>query len=182
MVACAKEKDIKNFNPIVGDISNFCLDKHFDAAISLFHVISYLNTNESVLNCFRCVNQHLNNGGIFLFDVWFTPGVYSLKPETRIKRMEDNDVAVTRLAESVMHHDSNVVDVHYQVMVNNKSTNEWSTFSELHPMRHFSMPEIEMIAHVTGFEVINAEEFGTHRKPSDDTWAICFTLKKTIDV
>ena len=182
MVACAKEKDIKNFNPIVGDISNFCLDKHFDAAISLFHVISYLNTNESVLNCFRCVNQHLNNGGIFFFDVWFTPGVYSLKPETRIKRMEDDDVAVTRLAESVMHHDSNVVDVHYQVMVNNKSTNEWSTFSELHPMRHFSMPEIEMIAHVTGFEVINAEEFGTHRKPSDDTWAICFTLKKTIDV
>lgn len=178
MVDCAQAKNIPNFQPIIGDISNFTFGKRFDAAISLFHVISYLNNNEAILNCFRCVNKHLNLEGLFLFDVWFTPGVYSLKPETRIKRMEDTNIEVTRLTESVIHHDTNVVDVHFQVMVRNKSTNEWSTFNELHHMRHFSIPEIEMIAHSTGFEVINAEEFVTHRKPSDNTWAICFTLRK----
>lgn len=182
MVECAKTKGIKDFNPIVGDISCFTLEKKYDAAISLFHVISYLNTNESVLNCFQCVNRHLNTNGIFLFDVWFTPGVYSLKPETRIKRIEDNKVEITRLAESTLHYDTNIVDVNYQVMVLDKSTNEWATFNELHPMRHFSMTEIELFAKFAGFEVLNAEEFGSHRKPSYDTWAICFTLKKINNV
>ena len=72
MVKEANLKNISNFDPIVGDICNFELNKKFDAAISLFHVISYLTDNNSLINCFKRVNQHLKPNGVFLFDIWFT--------------------------------------------------------------------------------------------------------------
>ena len=182
MVALAKSKGIENFQPICGDISDFDLDKRYDAAISMFHVISYLNSNEDVNNCFFNVNRHLNLGGLFLFDVWFTPGVYSLKPETRIKRIANDKIEIVRLAESVIHYDTNVVDVHYDVLVHNKENQKWSSFTETHCMRHFSAQEIRLLAAYNGYEVIQMEEFVTQNEPSDKTWAICFILKKIKDV
>ncbi len=182
MVTLAKAKEIDNFLPIHGNITNFNLDKQYDAAISLFHVISYLNSNEEICNCFSSVNRHLTLGGLFLFDVWFTPGVYSLKPETRIKRMENEKVHIIRLAESEIHHDTNVVDVHYEILAHNKEKQEWSSFTETHCMRHFSIPEINFLASSNGFDVVLTEEFVTHNKPSDKTWAICFILKKKNNV
>lgn len=181
MVALAEAKHIKKFHPMQGDITDFKLDKKFDAAISLFHVVSYLNSNEEVLDCFTNVNLHLVEGGLFLFDVWFTPGVYSQRPETRIKRLSDGKVEIIRLAESETHYDANVVDVHYQILSREKGGN-CMQFDELHKMRHFSAPEIELFASQTGFIMVRMEEFVTRNKPSDKTWAICFTLKKTKDV
>lgn len=182
MVVLAKTKGINNFMPIHGDITYFDLDKQYDAAISLFHVISYLNFNDELNNCFSAVNRHLNAGGLFLFDVWFTPGVYSQKPETRIKRMENDKVQIIRLAKSDVHYDTNVVDVHYEVIAHNKENNVWSSFTETHCMRHFSIPEINLLASHHGFDVVQIEEFITRNKPSDKTWAVCFILKKIKDV
>lgn len=182
MVTLAKSKKIDNFLPIHGDITNITIDKQYDAAISLFHVISYLNSNDEINNCFSSVNRHLSIGGLFLFDVWFTPGVYSQKPETRIKRMENDKVQIIRLAESDIHYDTNVVDVHYEIIARNKENNEWSSFTETHCMRHFSIPEIKILAAFHGFDIVQMEEFITHNKPSDNTWAVCFILKKIKDV
>ena len=67
MVALAEAKHIKGFSPMQGDITTFKLDKKFDAAISLFHVISYLNSNKDVRDCFSNVNHHLVDGGAFPF-------------------------------------------------------------------------------------------------------------------
>ena len=120
-------------------------------------------------------------GGLFLFDVWFTPGVYSQRPETRIKRMSDGDVEIIRLAESEIHYDANVVDVHYQILSQDKN-GKCQQFNELHKMRHFSAPEIELFASQAGFAMVGMEEFVTRNKPSEKTWAICFILKKTKDV
>lgn len=181
MVALAEAKHIEGFRPKQGDITGFKLETKFDAAISLFHVISYLNTNEEVLNCFSNVNRHLVDGGLFLFDVWFTPGVYSQCPETRIKRLSDGKTEIIRLAESEMHFDTNVVDVHYQILAKGMD-GKCLQFEELHKMRHFSAPEIELFASQKGFKVVETEEFVTRNKPSVKTWAICFTLKKIKDV
>jgi SAM-dependent methyltransferase len=84
--AC-KAKKIENFEPIVADITNFSVNNKFDVAVSLFHVISYLTNNNQLVECFNTVNNHLNEKGIFIFDVWYTPAVYMQKPETRVKEL-----------------------------------------------------------------------------------------------
>lgn len=178
MVAIAKDKKIIGFNPIIGDISSYKVSLQFDVAISLFHVISYLTENDVLLDCFKTTNKQLNDGGVFIFDIWYSPAVYHLKPETRIKRLENDEIEVVRLAESKMESDKNVVAVNFEVIIKDKITHTTESIKEEHLMRHFSIPEIKMLAVSTGFEVLLAEEFLTGNTPSQDTWGVCFVLKK----
>ena len=178
MVELAKQKKIENFEPIVADITNFSINNKFDVAVSLFHVISYLTSNNQLVECFNTVNKHLNEKGIFIFDVWYTPAVYMQKPETRVKRISDNAIQGTRIAESTIHFNENVVDVNYEIHIQNKANGITEVHQEKHPMRHFSIPEIALLADLTNFTVIKTEEFGTQEKPSENTWGVCFVLQK----
>ena len=45
-------------------------------------------------------------------------------------------------------------------------------------MRHFSTPEIKLLAYTTGFELLHAEEYLTKAAPSEKTWGVCYILKK----
>ncbi|MES2431372.1 MAG: class I SAM-dependent methyltransferase [Bacteroidota bacterium] len=178
MVELANKKGIPNFHPRVADIIDFKVGEKFDVAISLFHVLSYLTDNKDLLSCFKAVYDHLNLNGIFVFDVWYTPAVYVQQPLTRVKRISNNEIEVTRIAESDINYNSNTVDVNYQIIIKDISSGQMEVHNEKHPMRHFSIPEIEVLAVATNFEVIKTEEFQTHNSPGSNTWGVCFVLKK----
>jgi len=175
MVEEAKQR---GFGCSQADITNFQLDRQFDVVISLFHVISYITDNESLVKVFRNAATHLFSGGLFIFDVWYSPAVYHQKPETRIKKVENEEISVIRMAEPEIHADKNVVDVNYYILVKDKITDKWIEFHEKHPMRHFSIPEISLLATLTGFKLLKAEEFVTGNQPSENTWGVNFILKK----
>jgi len=82
------------------------------------------------------------------------------------------------LAEPLVLPNSNRVDVKYKVIIQDKLTDRFHTFAETHPMRHFSIPEIDLIASWTGFQRLQAEEFLTGIKPGENTWGVCFILRK----
>jgi hypothetical protein len=139
-------------------------------------VISYLTTNDDLLSTFRNVNKHLNVAGIFLFDIWYTPAVYNLKPEVRIKRLTDQEASLTRIAEPVINWNNNVVDVNYEIYIESMSKN--AKVNEKHSMRHFSLPELELLAEITGFEFKHSEEWLTQEAPSQNTWGVTCIFKK----
>lgn len=178
MASISKQKNIKNFNVIEGDISNTKLSQKYDVAISLFHVISYLTDNNSLISCFQNTYNHLNNNGIFIFDVWYSPAVYYLKPETRIKRFENEEIKVTRISEPSIEFDKNIVEVNFESIIEDKISKNINVIKECHPMRHFSIPEMELIATMTSFDIIKVEEFLTGELPSEKTWGVCFVLRK----
>jgi SAM-dependent methyltransferase len=178
MVTEALQKNIKGFQPVVGNITSFQLGMQFDAAVSLFHVISYLTDNNQLLDCFKATNGHLKPGGLFVFDVWYTPAVLTQLPETRIKRLEDDHITVTRLAEPVSNHQANTVEVNYEVWITSKTGGTTEILKEVHPMRHFGIPEIDLLARQTGFKLLHAEEFLTGATPGTSTWGVCFVLSK----
>lgn len=160
------------------DIVNIEMNRKFDTVISLFHVISYINENRSLEKVFRNASNHLEPGGLFIFDVWYSPAVYYQKPEVRIKKVENEEVSVIRMAEPVMQTNKNVVDVNYTILVKDKKSNTWIDFQEKHSMRHFSIPEIEFLAEISGFKLLKAEEFLTGNEPSERTWGVNFILMK----
>jgi SAM-dependent methyltransferase len=178
MVSRAMAKNILNFTPLVGDISAFHLEQRFEAVIALFHVISYLIENTPLVSCFRAVHNHLQDGGLFVFDVWYSPAVWAQQPETRVKRLEDAYTQVTRIAEPVVHANQNVVDVNYEVWVKETAGISTEIIRETHPMRHFGYPEIDLLARLTGFELLGSEAFLSGDEPGSDTWGVCFILKK----
>lgn len=178
MVAIANNE--KNANVVfkVADITDFKLDETFDVATSLFHVISYLTENKHLIQTFNNVNTHLNQGGIFIFDVWHSPAVYHQVPEKRNKKLVNDKIEVSRDATPISITDQNVVEVDYAITITNLADHSTSHFFEKHPMRHFSKPEIELLAYATGFELIHAEEFLSAAPASTQTWGVCYVLKK----
>lgn len=176
MVSQAIQSD--GFSSQVGDICKTQLDRTFDAVISLFHVVSYQIDNSAIFDLFSRTSEHLKTNGLFIFDVWYSPAVYEQKPVVRVKRIKNSEIEITRIAEPEIIANENRVDVTYTIFVRDSVTKSFDTFTEIHPMRHFSLPEIDTLAQMHGFERLAAHEFLTEAAPSENTWGVCIVLRK----
>lgn len=166
------------FEPHSGDARTFRIEKPIDAVISLFHVVSYQTTNDDVRQMFDTAAVHLTTGGIFMFDVWYGPAVVSLRPAVRVKRMENDQFYVLRIAEPELNLNRNQVDVKYTVMVTEKSTGNVAHLTEQHHMRYYFAPELELLALAANFEIVHSEEWMTAAQPSEKTWGVTFIARK----
>ena len=175
----AQAEPTAGFTSQQGDICTVQLGRSFDVVLSLFHVVSYQTANESVQAVFARAAEHLDSGGLFVFDVWYSPAVYGQKPEVRVKRMKDDAVEITRIAEPAMRENKNCVDVNYNIFARDLERGTVETMSETHAMRHFSLPELDMFANNSGFERVGAEEFLTGNTPGGQTWGLCVIMKKS---
>lgn len=137
-----------------GDARKVRLSKYFDTVISLFHVMSYQNTEEDALAELETARQHLHPGGIFLFDFWYGPGVLTDPPEEREKIMEDSDIFIRRHARPVHRINDNIVDVHYSIELAEKHTGIQKKLHEVHSMRYWFLPELRYLANISGFVVV----------------------------
>jgi SAM-dependent methyltransferase len=160
-----------------GDVREVRLNQTFDVVLSLFHVISYQTTNDDLLAAFATVKEHLNPGGIFIFDVWYGPAVLSDRPVVRVKRIEDEAIQVTRVSEPVMYPNENWVDVNYQVFIRNKVNQAVEELQETHRMRYLFKPEIEILLRQLQMEVIDAREWMSDQEPGFNTWGVYFVVK-----
>lgn len=161
----------------VGDIREVRLNDRLEVVIALFHVISYQTSNEDVTAAFRTARHHLNPGGIFIFDVWYGPAVLTERPSVRVKRLSDESVEITRIAEPELHPNENLVNVNYHMFVRDLATKDLHEIKETHVMRYFTRPEIEFVAVQTGFRCIHFEEWLSEKTIGCDTWGACFVLQ-----
>jgi len=150
----------------------------FDAVMALFHVVSYQTENAHVLQTFASAGRHLHPEGIFLFDVWHGPAVLKERPSVRVKRMEDENIRITRIAEPDLDTNSSVVTVDYTILIESKANCRFKQFHEKHRMRYFFPAEIALLAEQTGFSVERSEEFLSGNPPTEHTWGVAYGLKK----
>ena len=160
----------------MADIRNYKSSQQYDAVVSLFHVMSYLQSNEDIINTLNVAREHMRKGGLFLFDVWYGPAVLDQKPGKTIREGEDESIKVVREASSEVLYERNTVLVHYLFTVHHKKTGKVTTFSETHAMRYYFVPELELFCQLTGLKLLEINEFGTDRKPNVDTWGLSVLL------
>ena len=173
-----KTTNRKNLEFQQGDIREIKLKYKFDCVISLFHVMSYQITNESLFSVFKTAFNHLKKDGLFLFDFWFGPAVIHQKPMVRTKTISTENNTICRIAEPELILDKNQVNVKYTYHDFDHCKKDFRTINELHQMRYFSIPELELVANETGFKVLNFEEFLTGFEPSFQTWGVSIILRK----
>jgi SAM-dependent methyltransferase len=160
-----------------GDLRTIRMGKKYDAIVSLFHVMSYQTSNEDLSAAFATAKAHLKPGGIFLFDCWYGPGVLSDRPITRVKRLENSQVSMLRIAEPVMLPNENLVDVNYEIFINDKNDLKSERFTETHRMRYLFQPEIKFILENYDFELIQCKEWITDAVPSFSSWEVYFLAR-----
>lgn len=161
----------------IADIRRYVPVEKYEAVISLFHVISYQNSNEDVLAVFKAARKALREGGLFLFDVWYGPGVLSDKPSVRVKEVCDDQYELIRIARPVMCDKTNVVDVCYKVLIIDKISSITSIINERHSMRYFFRPELEMFLKQTGFEFLDGFDCKTLGETDYNSWTSFFVAK-----
>ncbi|HEV8013397.1 MAG TPA: methyltransferase domain-containing protein [Pontimonas sp.] len=161
-----------------GDTASTSLEEKCDAVLSLFHVMSYHTSLPDLHAFYDTASRHLDSGGLFAFDVWFTPAVHSLVPEARVLKKENSRISVTRNATPTEDIARSLVTVSYDYTVEDLASGTSSTFTESHAMRHFTQTEIELLAEQHGFELVESCEFLSNAKPSRNTWGVWFTLRK----
>jgi SAM-dependent methyltransferase len=166
------------FSCTVGDARTVHLERHFDAVIALFHVVSYQTTDEDLRAMFATASRHLLPGGIFLFDVWHGPAVLAQRPERRVKQVADAALEVTRAATPSLDGERHTVNVTYNVECRDRRSGEVVRFSEDHLVRYLFPEEIEQLAAETGVRIIKSEEFVTGRPPSPVTWGVAYVLQR----
>lgn len=164
-------KEAQNLTFTSGDVRSVRIGKGFDVVIALFHVISYQTGNADLEAAFASAAAHLNSGGLFLFDFWYGPAVLTQKTEVRVKRLDDEHVRVTRIAEPVMHVNENMVDVNYTVFIEVKETGKVERLQETHHMRYLFLPEIEKILNGCGFHLVTTQAWMTDCPLGCEHWA-----------
>lgn len=159
---------------VSGDVRTVRAEATFDVVLSLFHVVSYQTSNEDLEQMFTTAKMHLKPGGIFLFDCWYGPTVLTDRPTVRVKRLQDDKIQVTRVAEPVIYPSLNHVDVNYQVFIRDLATNTVEEVTESHKMRYLFTPEIEALFTHHGFRPLASGEWLTDKQPGFDTWGVYF--------
>lgn len=162
-----------------GDVRTARLGRRFDAVVSLFHVMSYQTGTEDLRAAFGTAAAHLGPGGLLLFDAWYGPAVLAERPAVRVKRMEDAETAVVRIAEPDLDADANRVDVRYTVLVRDRATGAVEEIRELHRMRYLFTPEVGELLREAGFSLLEAGEWMTGRPPGLGTWNVFYAARRT---
>lgn len=154
-----------------GDAIGFKTAAGSDVVISLFHVVSYQTTNQALQGIFESARAALMPGGLFVFDFWYGPAVLTERPEVRVKRITTSSHCLTRISEPEHKANQNVVDVKYTLISLDQATGLAQQQTEIHSMRYLFLPEIEMLASHSGFEIVEAGEWLTGKSLHDHCWS-----------
>lgn len=170
-------EDERDITYSVADIRRYRPSQKYDAVISLFHVMSYQNHNQDVLEAFKSARMCLKPGGIFLFDVWYGPGVLTDQPEVRVKEVEDETYRLIRVARPIMYDKRNIVDVCYEVLCIDKNKNDVRVINETHSMRYFFRTELEMLLEMAGFELLDNIDCNDLGETTYHSWTSYFIAR-----
>ena len=162
-----------------GDIRNCDLNEKYDAVISLFHVVSYLQKNKDLLLTLKSARKHLESGALFVFDIWYGPAVLSDLPYVRERVFDNYKYSALRIATPTMDTINNLVKIDFDFRIRNKETNEEYQFTEQHIMRYWFYPELEYLLDCAGFTITSINKWMTSETASSKSWyaAITATVK-----
>ena len=154
-----------------GDVRNVDAGRAFDAVISMFAVIGYQADESHMAAAFANARRHLEQDGLFMFDVWHGAAVLVQKPEAREREFSDGKGGtVTRSVTSVLDEGKQVVEVDVQVRrVSPEGEAEES--EENHIVRYLFREQAETLLRDAGFESVHICAFpDIDRELSDDDW------------
>lgn len=178
MCGIAKKKN--NIELTNTDLLNFQTAHKYDAVISMFHVISYITNTKELVTTFKKVSEILEPNGLFLFDVWYSPAVNNLKPSKRVKETTMNKLKITRTTNFKENTIRSLVNVFFDFKVHNYKNEIADSFTEEHPMRHFSYNEIELLGCLSGLNIEECISFPEMQLPNRESWGTAFIMKKRL--
>ena len=155
---------------IAADLRRIRFRRSFDAALLMFAVLGYQIDDADVLSALLTARQHVADGGVVIFDVWYGPAVLALGPETRTKTVASPLGPLRRKARGSLEPQGNICRVDYRLSRPEPGgrTNETD---ERHRVRYFFADELGRLLHEAGLRLASLSAFPSlTRMPDTTTW------------
>lgn len=161
-----------------GTLESFNVDEPVDAIVSLFDVVSYIRDYQGLALFASNVKRALKPGGMLLFDCWYGPAVYTQRPGPRVRKLENEQISLLRVVDSVVNPSSNHIDVHYDIVVTRKSDGSVALIAEDHRMRCYFEEELNLIMEQNGLKPMFCFQWFSRERPSLDSWSVLFGFQR----
>lgn len=150
----------------------------FDAALMMFAVIGYLISNDALLAALANIAKHLKPGGVFIFDCWWGPAVLTQRPSERVRMVETPTGKLLRVARTQLDTLTCVAEVRFDLL-HLHATRAHTESTELHNMRYFFGPELELLFSGAGLRLERLGRFPEwETRPDDTSWNVVGIARK----
>ena len=167
MLAVARAKDhtrALNVRFEEADIRSWRGGRTWDAVLAMFAVLSYQVDHDDVAAVIETVRMHLAPQGLFVFDIWFGPGVLTEPPSERTKEMREHGHEITRYASPHLDLVRQTVEVDY-IITDVNGERMVRRVRETHRMRFFFPHELDLLLRAGGFRLVHLCPFGQLDEP-----------------
>jgi len=140
---------------VVGDMSDFSLDRRFDAVLCLFSSIGYVQTLQRLRSAIACFRNHLEPAGVAIVEPWMAPGV--LDPSRVATNSGDADgIHVTRLGRVEVDGTISRLLFEYEITDRHGTRRE----AEVHTLGLFTEAEMRHAFQDAGFGGVEYDPIG----------------------
>lgn len=177
MITRAREKGLlSTWN---ADMRSFDLDSRFDACICMFGGIGYLRDIQELVSTMKSVREHLELGGLFIFDYWNGLAVLREKPEVTVRTASAGDLEILRIAKPKLNPVNQICEVNYACLVK-RGDRYIEEFEEMHSIRFYFPGEIQLALSTAGFEHLATYPFmKCEGEPSEESWSVTTIARRS---
>ena len=171
MLSIASEK-LNGTELICSDMSKLALSKKYDAFLCMIDGLNYVITPKAVLDTFINVKKHLNDGGVFVFDV---SSRYKLKHILGNETFIHSEYDVFYSWQNRFMRKHNLSDMLLNFFVRNGDT--YDRFEERHLQRGWSEEELTKMLKKAGFTEISVYDELKFIAPNPESARLVFVCK-----
>ncbi|CAM3943692.1 class I SAM-dependent DNA methyltransferase [Lederbergia lenta] len=147
----------------------------FDVITVFCDSLNYLQTPEDTKNTFSHAHRHLDENGLFLFDVHST---YQMDYRYVNETFTLNEEKIAYIWDSFVGEHEYSVEHELSFFVLEEESGLYERFEELHKQRTYSINDYTLWLDEAGFTVLSVTADFTNQPPTETSERIFFTCKK----
>ena len=161
-----EKKDASGLNILylLQDMREFELYGTVRAIVSVCDSMNYILEEEDLLQVFRLVNNYLDPGGMFIFDL-NTTKKYRDMGETTIA---ENREAASFIWENYFDEEEKINEYDLTLFIRDEEDGRFDRFEEFHEQRAYSLTEIGELIRESGMELIAMYDAFTHEPATEE--------------
>lgn len=169
-----REKSGYNILYLCQDMREFELYGTVRAIISICDSVNYIMEEDGLLEVFKLVNNYLDPGGIFIFDLNTLYKYSNIMGDTIIAENRDN---CSFIWENYYYEAERINEYDLSIFIKEKD-NLYRKYEETHLQRAYELTEIQKLLERAGLEFVSAYDAFTKQPPKCDSERIYIVARE----
>lgn len=161
-----EKKDASGLNILylLQDMREFELYGTVRAIVSVCDSMNYILEEEDLLQVFRLVNNYLDPGGMFIFDLNTTKKYRDIGETTIAENREE----ASFIWENYFDEEEKINEYDLTLFIRDEEDGRFDRFEEFHEQRAYSLTEIGELIRESGMELIAMYDAFTHEPATEE--------------